>query len=115
MTPRLPANPATISDTQPKASTWTAESVWKRYSHRTANADCARDLQIDLREVQAWDNYERSTSERREAVKAMLNGMVDACAQPGNAREPMHVLVPRPPLQASPQDEGSNSHDHERN
>lgn len=72
MDPKLPSNPSTISDTRPKASTWTPETVAKKYGGRTLCDKTITEINLDLAELATWDNFERQTSESREATKAAL-------------------------------------------
>lgn len=72
MEPKLPSNPSTISDTRPKASTWTPETVAKKYGGRKLCDKTIAQIHLDLNELVAWDNFERQISESREATKAAL-------------------------------------------
>lgn len=72
MDPKLPSNPSTISDTRPKASTWTPETVREKYGSRKPCAQTVAQINLDLAELAAWDSFERKISESREATKAAL-------------------------------------------
>lgn len=72
MQPRLPANPATISDTGPRANTWTQETVERKYGGQSLTEDDANQLRRDIDDLRAWDDYERRTSPVREEVKTSL-------------------------------------------
>lgn len=77
MNPRLPSNPSTISDLRPQANKWTAESVAAKYAGRPLDdANTIASIERDLAELQAWDSYERSTSESREAAKRSLRELL---------------------------------------
>lgn len=76
MNPRLPSNPATISDLRPQANTWTPESVRRTYAGKPVTAEVAQQIQRDLDELAAWDNYERQTSETRESTKKALQQLI---------------------------------------
>ena len=72
----LPSNPSTISDTRPQANTWTPETVASKYSGRHMNAKLVEEVNADLAELVAWDNFERKTSPVRDATKAALRCFV---------------------------------------
>lgn len=72
MSPKLPANPGTISDLRPQANCWTEALVDARYGNRLLTDRDSDAIRGDLSELLAWDNYERKTSPSRESVKKAL-------------------------------------------
>lgn len=72
----LPFNPSTISDTRLKANTWTPETVAIKYSDRPINEKLTEEVNADLAELVAWDNFERKTSQMREATKSALRSLI---------------------------------------
>lgn len=75
-TPKLPSNPSTISDLRPRANKWTPESVRLKYAGKPLDGDVVTQIHRDLEELAAWDNYERRTSETREATKFALRRLL---------------------------------------
>lgn len=71
----LPSNPSTVSDTRQQANTWSAQTVSKKYAGRQRTAELIAEVNADLAELLAWDNYERQTSPMRESVKAQLRDL----------------------------------------
>ena len=76
MSHRLPSNPNTISDTRPRANEWTPEMIERKYAGQEMSADLIDQIERDLAELAAWDNYERQTSSLREASKAALKRLL---------------------------------------
>lgn len=77
----LPSNPSTICDTRRRANTWSPLTVARKYAGRQRSPGLVADIQSDLRELSAWDTYERRTSARREAVKATLLALAHGASQ----------------------------------
>ena len=74
--PKLPSNPSTISDLRPRANTWSPETVRLKYGNQALDAQLVEQINNDLAELASWDNYERQTSESREATKLALNRLL---------------------------------------
>lgn len=74
--PKLPSNPSTISDLRLKANKWTPESVRLKYASKPLDGEVVAQIRRDLEELASWDNYERRTSETREAVKLALQRLL---------------------------------------
>lgn len=71
--PDLPTNPSLISDHRPRANTWTPDYVVQKYAGRS---DIDSEVRSDLAELARWDDYERQTTEKREATKQALRQLI---------------------------------------
>lgn len=76
MTPRLPANPMTI--TPPVKMARTSIGVWDLFIGRTIDEKFFADVRQELQNLRDWDNYERCTTLEREKAKATLNYLLQA-------------------------------------
>lgn len=103
MTVKLPSNPWTISDSRLQANKWSPETVAAKYAGRHLTSELIAEIDRDLAELNSWDNYERKTSEMREATKAALlqyrDGLVDKnhCGI-GVVVEPIGLVLKQQPM-----------------
>jgi hypothetical protein len=99
----LPSNPSTLSDTRLKANTWTPETVSIKYGGQPMNPNLNEEVNADLAELLAWDNFERKTSQMREATKAALRSYEEYPIRPAPYRhacgitDPLRGLTQRKP------------------
>lgn len=70
MTPGLPSNPMTI--TPPARTPRTAEGMRRAYADQAVDARLRLQLEAELENLRAWDNYERKTDEAREGAKQVI-------------------------------------------